>query len=99
MPVLLQLPIVFVYTAIVWVVVLVIYNLIFEPFDFGPLKWFAGKSALLVFVISLCQVFIPFGGVAVLIPWWLGLMFVFKKDFWECRILVFLIWGVHFAFS
>jgi len=90
------LPIVFIYTAILWVVVLVLYNLIFEPFDFGPLGTFAAKSVGLVLLVSLVVTFAPFGMLASLIVWWLGLMLIFKKDFWECRIFVIMIWGINF---
>jgi hypothetical protein len=84
------------YTAILWVVVLVIYNLIFEPFDFGPLGSFAWKSAVLVLAVALVRTFVPFGGLASLVIWWLGLMVIFQKDLWECRVLVILIWGTSF---
>ncbi len=92
-------PIVFVYTAILWVVVLVLYNLLFEAFDFGALGTFAGKSAILIAIVSLVLTLVPFGGLASLIVWWIGLMMVFNKDFWECRILVILIWGINFLFG
>jgi hypothetical protein len=96
MPWYVQLPVVFVYTAVVWVAVLLLYSFFFEAFDFGPLGWFALKSALLVLVASLIVIFIPFGICGLVLVWWLGLMVIFKKDFWECRVLVILIWGVDF---
>jgi hypothetical protein len=91
-------PIVFIYTAILWVAVLVVYNLLFEPFDFGALSWFAVKSVILVGVVSLVVTFVPLGlGRLASLPfWWIGLVVTFKKDVWECRILVFLLWGVNF---
>jgi hypothetical protein len=99
MPWYVQLPIVFIYTAVLWVVVLLLYNLLFEPFDFGSLGWFAGKSAILVFIVSLTVTFVPFGSLASLPVWWIGLMIIFKKDLLECRILVVLIWGTNFLFN
>jgi hypothetical protein len=96
---LIALSIVFIYTAVLWVVVLLLYNLFFEPFDFGPLGWFAGKSAILVFIVSLTVTFVPFGGLASLVVWWIGLMIIFKKDLLECRILVIMIWGTNFLIS
>jgi hypothetical protein len=93
------LPIVFVYTAIVWTAVLVVYNLFFEPFDFGALSEFAWKSAILVLVASLVITFIPFGIFASLLVWLIGLMLIFKKDLWECRVLVILIWATYFLVS
>lgn len=92
---LILLPIVFVYTAIVWTVVLIVYNLIFEPFDFGALSTFAWKSAILVLIASLVITFLPFGIYASLLVWLIGLIVIFKKDPWECRILVILIWVTY----
>jgi hypothetical protein len=85
----------FVYLFVLWVVVLVVYNFVFEPFDFGPLKYFAAKSALLLTIIAIIYL-IPYLNWFSLIVWWIGLMIIFKKDFWECRILVLLIWGLSF---
>ena len=90
------LPIVIFYTAIVWVVALVIYNHLFEPFDFGALSSFIWKSAILVVLASLVITFVPFGIFVSLIVWLAGLMLIFKKDPWECRILVALIWVTYF---
>ncbi len=56
---LIALPIVFIYTAILWVVVLILYNLLFEPFDFGALGLFAVKSAILVSLVTLTVVSFP----------------------------------------
>ena len=91
-------PIVFTYTAVLWIAVLIVYNLLFEPFDFGALTDFAWKSAILVAIVSAIVTFVPYGSLASLIVWWIGLMILFKKDFWECRILVILIWAVNFVF-
>jgi hypothetical protein len=93
---LIALPIVFIYTAIIWIAVLFLYNMFVEPFDFGPLGRFAGKSALLVLLVALTVTFVPFGSLASLLVWWIGLMIIFKKDFWECKVLVILIWGMSF---
>ena len=93
---LIVLPIVFVYTVIVWTAVLVVYNLLFEPFDFGALSTFAWKSAILVLIASLVITFVPLGIYASLLVWLIGLMLIFKKDPWECRVLVILIWGAYF---
>jgi hypothetical protein len=90
-------PIIFVYLSVLWVAVLVVYNMIFEPFDFGALGPFAAKSAILIAIMSAISL-IPFVYFFSLIFWWIGLMIVFKKDFWECRILVFLIWGLSIVF-
>ena len=96
-PSLIALPFVFAYLAVLWVVVLVVYNFIFESFDFGPLGMFAIKSLILLGFISVIYV-LPYVHWLSLIFWWLGLMVIFQKDFWECRVLVMLIWGLSFIF-
>jgi hypothetical protein len=96
MATLLFIVIAFIYLSIIWVAVLAVYNVFVEPFDFGPLSLFAAKSVALVLTVALFVTFVPFGGLASLIIWWIGLMVIFKKDFWECKILVILIWGISF---
>lgn len=86
----------FVYLSVIWIAVLALYNVFFEPFDFGPLVSFALKSVSLILVVTLFITFVPLGGFGSLIVWWIGLMVIFKKDFWECKILVVLIWGISF---
>jgi hypothetical protein len=88
----------FIILSVVWVIVLVVYNLIFEPFDFGPLGSFAIKSAVLITIIAVVGV-IPYARWFTLLFWWFGLMIIFKKDFWECRVLVILIWGLNIVIS
>src|ERR1041385_4048187 len=90
--------IIFVYTSILWGVVVYLYNRFFEPFEFGTLGSFLGKSALLIFVVSLCG--LHFIGILIsVLIWWAGLRLLFKEDFWACRILVLLLWGLFFASS
>ena len=75
-----HLPIVFLYTAILWAAVLFLYNLLFEPFDYGPLGKLAAKGSILILVITLIVGFSPvMGGLASLVVWWIGSMIVFKK--------------------
>lgn len=89
--------IVFIYTAILWVVVLVLYSAFIESFDFGALSTFAWKSAILVGIISAVVSFVPYGGFLALLIWALGLLILFQKDVWESRVLVILIWVVNFV--
>jgi len=86
----------FFYLAIIWVVVLAIYYVFLEPFDFAPLGSFVGKSIALILIVALFTAVVPYGNYATLIIWWIGLTLIFKKDFWECKILVILIWGISF---
>jgi hypothetical protein len=95
----LSLLVAFVLLALLWVAVLAVYNVFLEPFDFGPLGMFAAKSTALVLIVALFITLVPFGGLLSLVVWWIGLMVIFKKDFWECKILVILIWGVSFLMN
>jgi hypothetical protein len=88
--------IVFAYTFILWVVVLVVYSALIESLDFGSLGTFAAKSVLLVGIVAVVVTFVPFGGLLALVVWWIGLAAIFRMDFWECRVLVILIWGINF---
>src|SRR5262245_32176982 len=75
--------IIFVYTAILWVIVLALYSSLIEPFDFGPLGSFALKSAVLISVICLSALFFGIAGRLVnLLIWWIGLVVLFRKDMW-----------------
>ena len=75
--------IVFIYTAILWVVVLFIYSAFIESFDFGALSTFALKSVLQVSLVAAVATFVPFGGYLALLVWALGLLIIFQKDLWE----------------
>lgn len=97
MPELIVYTIVFAYTLILWVIVLVAYSTFIESFDFGYLPAFASKSAILVAIVSAVVTFVPFGGFLALVVWWVGLAAIFRMDFWECRVLVFLLWGLNFV--
>jgi hypothetical protein len=89
--------IVFLYTAILWVVVLILYSVFIESFDFGRLSTFALKSVLIVGIVAAVATFVPYGGLLNLLVWALGLLIIFRKDMWELRVLVLLLWGVNFA--
>lgn len=89
--------IVWLITAFIWVVVLVVYSSLIESFDFGHLPSFAAKSAALVTTVTLVLMYVPFGGLLSLGVWYLGLVSLFKMDPWECKYLVFLVWAVRFA--
>jgi hypothetical protein len=89
--------IVFAYTAVLWVVVIVIYSMFIESLDFGRLSTFALKSVVLVAIVAVVVTFVPYGGWLSLLVWWVGLMAIFRMDLWQSRVLVVLLWGVNFA--
>jgi hypothetical protein len=71
-----------------------------EPFEFGPLGSFVLKSAVLISIITLCSFLLRgliFGWALNLIVWWIGLIVLFRQDFWQSKVLVILLWGVHFV--
>ena len=74
-----------------------IYSAFFESFDFGRLSTFVLKSVIIVSVVAAVATFVPYGGLLNLVIWALGLLIIFRKDVWELRVLVFLLWGVNFA--
>jgi hypothetical protein len=91
--------IVFAYSAVLWVVVLVIYSAFVESLDFGRLSMFGLKSVVLIGIVAAVNTFIPYGGLLTLIVWAIGLVIVFRMDLWEIRVLVLLLWGVNFVFG
>ena len=88
--------IIFLYTAVLWVVILFLYSTLVESFDFGVLSTFAWKSAILIAIISAVEAFVPYGGWFTLLIWALGLLLLFRKDPWESRILIVMIWVTNF---
>jgi hypothetical protein len=93
MSALLLFTIIFLYTAVLWVVILFIYSTFVEPFDFGVLSTFAWKSVILVAIVSAVETFVPYGGWFAVFIWGLGLLILFQKDLWEMRILIVMIWA------
>jgi hypothetical protein len=85
-------PIIFLYTAVLWVVVLVIYSTFVESFDFGVLSTFAWKSVILIAIVAAVETFVDYGGWFAVFIWALGLLVLFRKDLWEMRILIVMIW-------
>lgn len=68
--------------------------------DFGQVHVVLAKAIPLLIVVSLLEL-VPFGIVLSIPIWWIGLMVLFRLDFWEVRTLVFINWGLnalaHFA--
>jgi hypothetical protein len=61
--------------------------------EFGSLSGVLVKGTVLLAVISSIEL-IPYGQWPALIFWWLGLMYLFRLDFWEARLLVLVNWGL-----
>jgi hypothetical protein len=55
--------------------------------DFGQVHIVLAKAIPLLIVVSLLQL-VSFGIVISIPVWWLGLMLLFRLDFWEVRTLV-----------
>jgi hypothetical protein len=68
--------------------------------DFGQVHIVLAKAIPLLIVVNLLQL-VPFGIVLSIPIWWIGLMVLFRLDFWEVRTLVAINWGLnalaHFA--
>lgn len=89
--------IVFVYTLVLWILVLTIYHLTIESFAFGPLVSFVWKSLIMVGAVAAVITLVPGGFLASLLIWWLGLTLLFDRDFWESRMLIIVLWSVNFV--
>jgi len=89
--------IVLIYSAVLWVVVLVLYSVLMESLDFGWLPGFAFKSLGLVTAVAIVVTFVPYGSYFTLVVWWLGLMVIFKMDLWECKVLVVFVWACNYV--
>jgi hypothetical protein len=62
--------------------------------DFGEVHIVLAKAIPLLILISLVEL-APYG-VFIAIPiWWIGLMLLFRLDFWEVRTLVFVNWALN----
>jgi hypothetical protein len=96
MPALLLFLIIFVYSAVLWVVILFLYSTFVESFDFGILSKFAWKSAILVGIVAAMEAFIPHGSWFTPFVWGAGLVILFRRDAWETLILVVMIWVANF---
>ncbi|MCS7046333.1 MAG: hypothetical protein NZO58_08260 [Gemmataceae bacterium] len=84
------------YSAVLWVVVLVLYSVWIEPFDFGPLSSFAWRSSVLLTIVTTNTLLLKTTGDLInLLVWWLGMLILFRRDFWESRVLVMMVWGAH----
>jgi hypothetical protein len=87
--------ILYVIVAIIFVAATVAYSALIGSLDFGAFWPFVGKAALLV-GIAAAVMLLPYGGWIVLVVWWVGVVLVFRVDFWQARILVVIIWALSF---
>ncbi|SRR5579875_3512732 len=86
------------------VVILIISMFITSAFgggvEFGQVHIVLAKAIPLLIVVNLLQL-VSFGIVLSIPIWWIGLMVLFRLDFWEVRTLVAINWGLnalaHFA--
>ncbi len=82
------------------VVILIISMFITSAFgggvDFGQVHIVLVKAIPLLILVSVLQE-VPggFGIVLSIAVWWIGLMLLFRLDFWEVRTLVALNWGLN----
>lgn len=61
--------------------------------DFGEVHIVLAKAIPLLIVVTLLQLVpFPYGDLLAVPIWWIGLMVLFRLDFWEVRTLVFVNW-------
>jgi hypothetical protein len=65
--------------------------------EFGSLSAVFLKGGFLLVAVNLIML-IPYGGWLTLPVWWLGLMMLFRIDFWEARVLVIINWALNSLF-
>jgi len=83
-------------STVIFFVAMVLSNLIAEAVDIGEIHVAIIKAFGLLLVVNLVSL-LPFGNWAALVVWLVGLMVVFRLDFWEARILIVFNWGLNFA--
>jgi|SRR5579885_2855469 hypothetical protein len=62
--------------------------------EFGEVHIVLAKAIPLLIVVTLLEL-APYGSLIAIPVWWFGLMLLFRLDFWEVRILVFVNWGLN----
>src|SRR5262245_25996722 len=85
-----------IFSTVIWVLALIMYNIVLGGIDFGPLELFAVKSVGLIAVANTFAL-VPFcGGWMALAVWWIGIVWLFKMEYWEAKVLVLIIWVLNF---
>lgn len=62
--------------------------------EFGEVHIVLAKAVPLLIVVSVLEL-VPFGVFLSIPIWWIGLMILFRLDFWEVRTLVGVNWGLN----
>jgi hypothetical protein len=62
--------------------------------EFGEVHIVLAKAIPLLIVVALLEL-VPFGTFIAIPVWWIGLMLLFRLDFWEVRMLVFANWSLN----
>jgi hypothetical protein len=83
---------IFIVTAVGWVLSLVAYSALIGGFDFGRLSTFVLKSVIQVAAVTAVLLFVPWGGLVSIAVWWLGAIALFGQDLWEAKMLVLICW-------
>jgi hypothetical protein len=87
--------VIFLYSAILWVVVLVIYSALVESLDFGRLWLFAVKSLVLIAGVAAVVTFVPGGIFVSMLAWGVGLVLIMRLDFSTAGKLIVVLGGVN----
>jgi hypothetical protein len=87
--------VVFAYSAVLWVVVLVLYSMLVESLDFGRLWLFAVKSLVLIGVVAAVVRFVPGGILVSMLAWGVGLVLIMRLDFSTAGKVILILGGVN----
>jgi len=89
-------PLLFILLVIIGTIILVVSLMLLSGaaggIELGPIHLAILKAVVLVTAVNLVNL-IPVAGIFLTIPvWWFGLYFLFRIDFWDCRIPVLVNW-------
>ena len=85
----------FVFSVIILIISMVLTSSLMGGVDFGAVHIVVLKAIPLLIAVNLLAA-IPYGIYLAIPVWWIGLMILFRLDFWEVRTLVVVNWALNF---
>ena len=81
---------------VILIISMIISSAIHGGIEFGEVHIVIPKALGLLLVVNLISL-LPGGWLFALGIWFLGLMYLFRLDVWEARVLIFINWGLNVA--
>ena len=85
----------FVCSVIILIISMVLTSSLMGGVDFGAVHIVVLKAIPLLIAVNVLAA-IPYGIYLAIPVWWIGLMILFRLDFWEVRTLVVVNWALNF---